>query len=62
MSNTSKENVAFVMQHAKCDSKTAKLWLKHHKGSLGQAVIDARGDEFMKKINTGKVSMEDFCK
>lgn len=44
MAKISKDEVAFVVQQAKCDSHTAKVWLKAKKGNLGQAVIAARDD------------------
>lgn len=46
-----KERVAYVMEDANCDKKTAAVWLKHNKGALGQSVIDARADVQMRSIN-----------
>lgn len=34
MTKLIKDDVQFVMQHANCDAKTAKVWLKQHRGNL----------------------------
>lgn len=51
-----KDHIKSVMAYANCDEKLAKVWLKHHKGRLALAMIDAKADAQMMKINAASGS------
>lgn len=62
MAKIDKVSIELVMNLAKCEERTAKLYLRAHKGNVSRAAIAAKEDVALTEIaKMGKpITLEDF--